>query len=95
MPIVIGNCVRIFSVVLVARFYDPGFAGGIYHEWSGFIFFPIAVFSMLGVSNLLNHDWSGWLRPETAPSRAPAASAARIEGRPVEPAKPNPISYDY
>jgi exosortase len=91
----VGNCVRIFSVVLVARFYDATFAGGPYHEWSGFIFFPIAVFSMLGVANLLNRDWSGWLQPETLPAPAPAASVARLEGHPVETAKPSPVSYDY
>jgi exosortase len=91
----IGNCVRIFSVVLVARFIDPTFAGGVYHEWSGFVFFPIAVFSMLGVSNLLNRDWSEWLQPETLPAPATSPAAGRIEGRPVEAAKPSPISYDY
>jgi exosortase len=88
----IGNCVRIFSIVLVARFISPKTAGGLYHEWSGFIFFPIALFSMLGVANLLNRDWSGWLKPETLPARAPAPGPAE---RPGEPAKPAPVSYDY
>jgi hypothetical protein len=69
-------------------------AGGLYHEWSGFIFFPIAIFSMLGVSNLLNRDWSGWLKPETLPAPVPA-STPRAAAHPTEAAKPTPVSYDY
>ncbi len=90
----LGNFVRIFSVVLVARFIGVNLAGGLYHEWSGFIFFPIAIFSMLGVANLLNRDWSGWLKPETLPARR-AAPALRTASHPAEPAKPAPVSYDY
>jgi exosortase len=95
----LGNFVRIFSVVLVARFINPTLAGGLYHEWSGFIFFPIAVFSMLGVANLLNRDWSTWLKPETLPAPAATPAAAprseRSEARPADGAKPSPVSYDY
>ncbi len=87
----LGNLVRIFSVVLFARFINPEIAGGLYHDWSGFIFFPIAVFSMLGVSNLLNRDWSTWIKPEPAPAAAAPLSRASSG----EPPKPSPISYDY
>lgn len=90
----LGNFARIFSIVLVARFIDVKAAGGRYHEWSGFIFFPIAIFSMLGVANLLNRDWSGWLKPETLPAPTPAP-APRSASHPAEPAKPAPVSYDY
>jgi hypothetical protein len=78
----------------VARFIGVKIAGGLYHEWSGFIFFPIAIFSMMGVSDLLNRDWSGWLKPETLPARGPAP-AAPVAAAPAAPAKATPVSYDY
>jgi exosortase len=90
----LGNFVRILSVVLVARFISVEKAGGLYHEWSGFIFFPIAIFSMLGVSNLLNRDWSGWLNSAKVPARVPAP-AVRAAPLPADAAKPTPVSYDY
>ena len=88
----LGNFVRLLSVVLVARFIGVKIASGLYHEWSGFIFFPIAIFSMLGFSNLLNRDWSGWLKPETLPAPGPAPTRTPA---PAEAAKPAPVSYDY
>ncbi len=54
----IGNFMRVFSVVLVAQFVDPELAGGLYHTYSGFVFFPIAVGAMVGFSKLLNGDWT-------------------------------------
>lgn len=51
---IVGNIGRIFTVILVARFYDPKIAGGIYHDYSGYLFFPIAVAAMIGFSKLLN-----------------------------------------
>ncbi|MEA3189159.1 MAG: hypothetical protein QOD99_2989 [Chthoniobacter sp.] len=53
---IIGNIGRIFTVILVAKFYDPKIAGGIYHDYSGYVFFPIAVAAMLGFSKLVNTD---------------------------------------
>jgi exosortase len=54
---VIGNIGRIFTVILVARFFDPDIAGGIYHDWSGFVFFPFALLAMLGLGKLINIDF--------------------------------------
>ena len=51
---IVGNIGRIFTVVLVARFFDPEIAGGIYHDWSGYLFFPFALVAMLGISKLVN-----------------------------------------
>jgi exosortase/archaeosortase family protein len=89
----IGNLVRIFTVVLFARFISPDLAAGLYHDYSGFIFFPIAVGAMVGFSNLLNRDWSKAvqlaLARETIP--LPAANASAEMGR----KEPSPISYDY
>ena len=49
-----GNVGRIFTVILVAKFIDPKLAAGIYHEYSGFVFFPIALLAMFLFSKLLN-----------------------------------------
>ncbi len=54
---IIGNFGRIFSIVLMAKFYDPKVAAGIYHENSGYLFFPIAILAMLFFSNLVNLDF--------------------------------------
>jgi exosortase len=51
---IVGNIGRIFTVVLVAKFIDPKLAAGIYHDYSGYIFFPIALLAMLGFSKLVN-----------------------------------------
>jgi exosortase len=84
----IGNIGRIFTVILFARFIDPKIAGGIYHDYSGFIFFPVAVGAMVGFSSLLNLDWAKWIQDKTLPP--PSA------GPKAELTKPNPsISYDY
>lgn len=80
----IGNVGRVFSVVVVARFINEELAGGIYHDYSGFVFFPVAVGAMLGFAKLLNTDW-----------RAVAADAVKPE-RPNPGRKTRgPISYDY
>jgi exosortase len=55
---IIGNIGRIFTVVLVARFIDKDIAGGIYHDYSGFIFFPVALGAMMLFARLLNADFS-------------------------------------
>jgi exosortase len=97
----LGNLMRIFSVVLFARFIDVKFAATVYHDWSGFIFFPFAVGGMLAFSNLLNRDWSYWLGRDTQPETAPAALRESVptvvkETAPAAKAAPrSPISYDY
>lgn len=59
-----GNVGRIFTVILVAKFINPKLASGIYHEYSGFVFFPIALIAMILFSKLLNLNKSG--RSKTA-----------------------------
>jgi exosortase len=51
---IVGNIGRIFTVILVAKFINPAIASGIYHEYSGFVFFPIALIAMVAFSKLLN-----------------------------------------
>jgi exosortase len=53
-----GNIGRIFTVILVAKFISPKLASGIYHDYSGFVFFPIALLAMLAFSKLINLGWS-------------------------------------
>ena len=51
---VIANAGRIFTIILIARMGYPDLAGGIYHEYSGFISFPIALGAMYLFHKLLN-----------------------------------------
>jgi exosortase len=107
---VLGNFARVFSVVLFARFIDPKTATGLYHDYSGFVFFPVAVLAMVGVGNLLNRDWSAawqrWTTPSAPPGTAPLPSAsattavnpaippASTAASLPKPAEP-PKTYDY
>ena len=83
---VIGNIGRIFTVILVAKFISPELAGGLYHDYSGFIFFPIAVSAMVGFSNLLNMDWQKFMATSPRPEPRPDAKSGKVD---------SPISYDY
>jgi exosortase len=38
---IIANGLRITTIVLIAEYISPDFAGGVYHDWSGFLFFLI------------------------------------------------------
>jgi exosortase len=51
---IVGNAGRIISIFIVAKFFGAAFAGGPYHEWSGFVSFPIALGAMLLLSRLLD-----------------------------------------
>jgi exosortase len=91
---VVGNIGRIFTVILVAKFINPKLAGGIYHDYSGFIFFPIAVLAMVGFSHLVNLDWAAILtRRSTVPEPAIGALAGDEKAAAAKP--PSPVSYDY
>lgn len=50
----IANTGRILTIILIARLGYPEFAGGPYHEYSGFISFPFALGAMLLCHKLLN-----------------------------------------
>jgi exosortase len=51
---VVANVGRIFTIILIAKAGYPELAGGIYHEYSGFISFPVALGAMLFCHTLLN-----------------------------------------
>ncbi len=80
----IGNIGRVFSVVVVAKFINEKIAGGLYHDYSGFVFFPIAVGAMVGFAKLLNLDWRKVAADAVKPE--PPRTAKKSEG---------PVSYDY
>jgi len=91
----VGNVARLLTVVLVAKWYDPEFAGGRYHDYSGFVFFPIAVVAMVGFGNLLNRDWAG-VRTKVAKTLAtPDSAPAKADGKTGDEKPMSPISYDY
>jgi exosortase len=51
---IIANVGRIFTIIMIAKIGYPKFAGGLYHEYSGFISFPFALGAMLLCHKLLN-----------------------------------------
>lgn len=51
---IVGNAGRIFTIIIIAKLGFPDFAGGLYHDYSGFVFFPIAIGFMMLTSKLLN-----------------------------------------
>lgn len=87
---IIGNVGRIFTVILVARFYDPNIAGGIYHDYSGYVFFPFALAAMIGFAWLLNLNYEDWFKPD--PKIPDIRDAAKPGGK-DQPVRPN--MYDY
>lgn len=91
---VVGNIGRIFTVIIVAKFISPKLASGIWHDYSGFVFFPVAVLAMVGFSHLVNLDWHAILEKRMAP-----AEAARLAPEPAakheESKAASPVSYDY
>lgn len=80
---IFGNVGRLFTIILVAKFISQDFAGGLYHDYSGFLFFPIGVLAMTGFSRLVNTDWrqvfGNLTKPEVATDKPGNKS----------------ISYDY
>ena len=54
---IVGNIARIFSIVLMAKYYDPKVAAGIYHDKSGPISIILAIPAMLLISSLVNLDF--------------------------------------
>jgi exosortase/archaeosortase family protein len=98
---VLGNVVRVFTIVLASKWFGQSFGAGPWHDISGFIItIPIAVAAMIFLGDLLNRDWSGMktalLKPD-APQ--PAGGETVMDSRESKTEKPRgtsgPISYDY
>ncbi len=72
MPLaVFGNIARVTSIALVAEVYGQEVASKAYHEYSGFIVFPVALSTMVIIGLLLNFPFrryfETWLKPPTPP----------------------------
>jgi exosortase len=100
---VLGNFARVFSVVLFARFLDPKTATGLYHDYSGFVFFPVAVLAMVGFGGLINRDWNADVERWFPSTPGPAVEAGGAGGS-SDPAAheaggdaggKEPLPYDY
>jgi exosortase len=61
---IIGNIARITTIALVAEAFGQKVATGLYHDYSGYILFPVAIGLMVGIGSLLNLDfqkvWIQW-----------------------------------
>lgn len=61
---ILANSLRVTTIVLLAEYYSVEFASKTYHNFSGFIFFPLGLVGLLLVAFLLNGGWKN-LRKET------------------------------
>ncbi|MEM7394014.1 MAG: exosortase/archaeosortase family protein, partial [Verrucomicrobiota bacterium] len=52
---VLGNIIRVLAISLVAQAFGQDVAM-IFHDYSGFIFFPVSIALMLALGGLLNMD---------------------------------------
>ncbi len=91
---IFGNIGRLFTILIFAKYISPEIAGGLYHDYSGFLFFPIAVMGMTGFSRLVNMDWKKISDKWTKNNPPRPDDFTKEENKPS--AKPGaPISYDY
>ncbi len=54
---IIANSIRVTTIVLIAEYWNADFAAKTYHNFSGFIFFPLGLAGLLLVSFLINGGW--------------------------------------
>lgn len=50
----IANGLRVTTIVLIAEYGDPDFAGEAYHNFSGFLFFPLGLIGLIIVDMVIN-----------------------------------------
>lgn len=73
---VLGNVARVSTILLVAQAFGQEVAGGLYHDYSSFIFFPVALVGMVVFAALLNLNYAVLWRRITQPLPASGADAA-------------------
>jgi len=62
---IIGNALRVGSIVIMSQHGDAEFAAGTWHDWSGLLlFYPVSLLLMLGLHALLEggRPWRGSVR---------------------------------
>lgn len=101
---VIGNIVRVFTIVLASKWFGESVGTGPWHNISGFVVtIPIAVGSMILFGDLLNRDWSGVKNvilakdaPVSDNELSESAGSSEVASKPTAPRPAQgPISYDY
>ncbi len=69
---IIGNMARITTVALVAQAFGEKLALGIYHDYSGYVVFSVAITLMVALGGLLAMDyglvWSRWKQRLLSPT---------------------------
>lgn len=51
---IVANTFRVASIIFIAEFVDPEFAGSLYHDYSGFLFFPFGLVGLVMCSKILD-----------------------------------------
>ena len=92
---IFGNVGRLFTILVFAKYISPEIAGGLYHDYSGFLFFPIAVLGMTGFSRLVNLDWKKISARWTRNDPVRPDDFIKEENKPSAKSSADPISYDY
>ncbi|HMP72908.1 MAG TPA: exosortase/archaeosortase family protein [Kiritimatiellia bacterium] len=54
---VFANIIRVTTIAIVAEAFGMELALGLYHDWSGFIVFAVAISSMMALGTLINIDY--------------------------------------
>ncbi|MEN7973872.1 MAG: archaeosortase/exosortase family protein, partial [Verrucomicrobiota bacterium] len=53
----VGNIGRIISIALVSIVSGQQLGAGLYHDWSGYVLFTVAISLMVAVSRLINVNY--------------------------------------
>jgi exosortase len=76
---VLGNLTRIITIVLVAQGFGQDVAMKVYHDYSGYIVFSLAILCMIGLGSSLNMDYREliyrWTQEEVAVPMPPRRTA--------------------
>jgi exosortase/archaeosortase family protein len=78
---VIGNLARITTVALVAQGFGQDLAMKVYHDYSGYIVFSLAILCMIGLGAALSIDYQDvihhWTREDVRPPPPPRSAKRR------------------
>ncbi|HTS19653.1 MAG TPA: exosortase/archaeosortase family protein [Verrucomicrobiae bacterium] len=78
---VVGNLARITTVALVAQGFGQDLAMKVYHDYSGYIVFSLAILCMIGLGAVLNVNYQDmlhhWTREDVRPLRPVRATKKR------------------
>ena len=77
LPLAIfANAARVSTIVLIAEFWSTKFAAGLYHNWSGFVFFLlVGLTGLLLVSFIINGGLKKLFRKRSTTKRVMRSEA--------------------